>query len=571
MILQELDAYYRLLKKNQEGELPEMGFSSQKIHGMLQIDKSGKLIQLTDLREKKEKQAQPVVMEVPEPVKRTSNILPNFLWDNTGYVLGADKKKDQKKAREAFESFRKFHHKVGGDIDDDGMKAIIRFLDFWKPENAKKLEFWEELAGLNLVFRLHGDKKFIHQRPKLRTAWRRYQLSTSSGYKSHCLITGKHGQIARLHPSIKGVRGSQSSGASIVSFNIDAFRSYGKEQSFNAPISEEAVFTYTTALNHLLRFDSTHKVQIGDTTTVFWAEEKSVMENTVRSFFDTAIDKNEQTIRDVNLLLEAVRDGKEPRDIKLNIPFYILGLSPNAARISVRFWHVSSVGEMARLLGQHFQDLQIIKSFDDDQSFPGLRQLLRETAVLGKSDNISPLMEGALARAVLTGGLYPESLLSAVVTRIKSDRRINYLRASLLKGFLTRKYRILNKNAEVPMALDKNSTNVAYRLGMLFAVLEKIQRDANPNINTTIKDRFYGSASASPRAVMPQLIRLSQHHIKKAQRQAYHEPMIQNVLAGIEAFPPHLSLEEQGLFALGYYHQRKKFFTKKAKGKENEE
>lgn len=272
---------------------------------------------------------------------------------------------------------------------------------------------------------------------------------------------------------------------------------------------------------------------------------------------------------DIRLFLEAVRDGKMPSEIgDPDIKFYILGLSPNASRLSVRFWHVSTVGDIGARIGQHFKDLSIIKNYDSDPEFPGMWQLLRETAMLRKSDNISSVLAGSVMRSILTGTAYPQSLLTAIINRIRADQTVNYLRAALIKACLVRKYRITNKSMEVTMALNKESTNIAYLLGRLFAALEKAQKDAIPGANTTIKDRFYGSASATPRIVFPQLLRLAQHHIQKAEYGRNADKMIEEIMQGIQEFPAHLSLDDQGLFSIGYYHQRKAFYTKTAEKKE---
>jgi CRISPR-associated protein Csd1 len=271
----------------------------------------------------------------------------------------------------------------------------------------------------------------------------------------------------------------------------------------------------------------------------------------------------------IRLFLEAVRDGKMYSELgDPDIKFFILGLSPNASRLSVRFWHVSTVGDMAEKIGHHLRDLAIVRRFESDPEFPGMWRLLRQTAVQGKTENISPLLSGALMRSILTGSAYPESLLSAILGRIRADQEINYLRAAIIKACLVRKFRLNRIKKEVKMTLDKESTNVAYRLGRLFAVLEKTQQDAIPGANTTIKDRYYGSASATPRVVFPQLLRLAQHHIQKAEYGRWTDKMIEEIMCVLSEFPAHLSLDDQGMFAIGYYHQRQAFYAKSKVEKE---
>lgn len=267
---------------------------------------------------------------------------------------------------------------------------------------------------------------------------------------------------------------------------------------------------------------------------------------------------------DIRNFLKAVRDGQALPGIDPNVKFYILGLSPNASRLSVRFWHVSTIGDISAKIGQHFKDLSIIKTYNEDPEFPGMWHLLRETAVLRKTDNISPILVDAVIRSILTGAAYPQSLLASVINRIRADQTINYLRSAIIKACLVRKHRIKGIPMEVGMALNTENKSVAYRLGRLFAVLEKAQKDAIPGAGATIKDRFYGSAFATPRKVFPQLLRLAQHHIQKSAFGHLVDKKIEEIVEEIQDFPAHLNLYDQGLFALGYYHQRQAFFVKPA-------
>lgn len=563
MILQALNAYYNRLKDDSETDIPLPGFGRQKIHFALVVSRRGDLLQVRDLRETENKKQMPKQLTVPEAAKRSVNIAPNFMWDNTGYVLGADNKENAERSLQYFSTFKKLHHVLGDKLDDEGMDAVLRFLDSWKPDETSKLPYWGEMAGMNLVFQLDGDRQYMHERPKVQEAWLRYCQEDDSDQVATCLVSGRQAAIARLHPDIKGVRGAQTKGAALVSFNLDAFLSYGKKQNFNAPVSEGVAFAYTTALNHLLRFQSRQKVQLGDATTLFWTERESPVEGFMGVILDPRDDSGD--LKEIRDFLEAVRDGKEAPIVgDPGIKFYILGLSPNASRLSVRFWHVSTVGDISAKIGRHFKDLAIVRSYDNDREFPGMWELLRETAVLRKSDNISPVLAGAVIRSILTGAAYPQSMLTAVMNRLRADHSVNYLRAALIKAYLVRKHRITNRPMEVSMALDRETTNTAYRLGRLFAALEKAQRDAIPGASATIKDRFYGSASAMPRTVFPQLLRLAQHHIQKAEYGRSTDKTIEEIMQGVQEFPAHLSLDDQGMFALGYYHQRQALYVKAA-------
>lgn len=507
-------------------------------------------------------------MQVPFGGKRSGNgVNPYFMWDNTGYVLGVDGKGKPERAAKKFESFEELHQSIGKDSDDKGMRAVLRFLDRWSPERAVDLPYWDDMIDQNLVFRLDGSTEYIHERKPVKELWDNSMANSSSGHRGQCLVTGEQTAIPSTHLDIKGVRGAKSKGAAIVTFNLPAFRSYGKKQNYNAPVGETTAFAYVTALNRLLRYGSRQCVQIGDASTVFWTGRDSPVEGFLGFVFNPGDDKADE--QEVRQFLEAVRDGKKPGNIDdLDCPFYMLGLSPNQARISVRFWHVSTVDDISRKIGQHFNDLRLERSFDRDPEFPRMWQLLRQTAHLGKTDNIPPLLSGAFMQSILTGRPYPRSLLSTVIMRIRADGIINYLRAALIKAGLNRHARSTGRKEEISVTLDAKSTNTAYLLGRLFAALEKAQSDALPGINTTIKDRYFGSASATPRVVFPQLIRLAQHHLQKSEYGKYTDKLIEEIVQELQDFPAHLNLEEQGRFALGYYHQRQAFYRKHDKEQE---
>ena len=581
MILQALSGYYNRLFEG--GSVPSFGFSFEKIGFSFVLTAAGKLVQVLDLRDIDGRYVRYKMLQIPhtnEVNVRSSNVQPNFLVDKAMYILGMDKKTKPKRLKDAHNQYKKLFNEVTKGVKDEGIEAIRTFLETSKSENALLLDKWDDLAKDNsslIVFQLDGENAFIHDRPIIRDAWTTYLANKSTDDEAaqwaSCLVTGKKAKIQRLHAQFKGIKGGQSSGKSLVSFNKDktAFTSYGKEYSYNAPVSIEAEFRSSTALKYLLRFESRQKVQIGDAATVFWTERESPVEGFMGLILNPQDDSGD--LKEVRDFLEAVRDGKKlPEEINdTDMKFYILGLSPNASRLSVRFWHVSTVGDISAKIGQHFKDLSIVKNYDSDPEFPGMWQLLRETAVLRKSENISPVLSGSIIRSIMTGALYPQSLMTATIGRIRADQEISYLRAAVIKACLVRKYRINQISKEVTMALDKESTNVAYRLGRLFAVLEKAQRDAIPGANTTIKDRYYGSASATPSIVFPQLLRLSQHHIQKADYGYAADRMIEEIMQDIQRFPTHLNLDDQGLFAIGYYHQRKNFFTKSDKKEDNNE
>jgi CRISPR-associated protein Csd1 len=367
-------------------------------------------------------------------------------------------------------------------------------------------------------------------------------------------------------------------GANIVSVNnkneggsnagaTPAFASYGKQQAYNSPISKSAAFAYTTALNHLLGKDSRQRMQVGDASTVFWSSHASDFENEVADFFgEPPKDDPDRNTRAVGALLKSVETGALAKEESAN-RFYVLGLSPNASRIAVRFWMVDTVPNMAVRFCQHFEDIRIAHGPREPATL-SLFRLLVSTASLGKSENIPPNIAGDTMRAILEGRPYPQSLLQAAIRRIRADHELTYPRAALIKACINRGNRFKNTSntEELKVSLDLNNANIGYRLGRLFAVLEKLQSEANPGLNATIRDKFYGAASSTPVTVFGNLMRLKNHHLAKlenAGRRITFERLIAEVVSGFADFPSHLTLEDQGRFAIGYYHQMHAFYTKK--------
>jgi len=577
MILQALHGYYERMSTDPDSGMPPYGTSMENISFALVLDGDGNLRGIEDLREQEGKKLRPRKMLVPIAEKKASGIKPNFLWDTTNYVLCKDEKGKQDRTEQCHAAFIE-HMKTYCDPSDFGLAAVLKFLDHGD-KDISGFQNSEEIIGSNVVFRIEGERGFVHDRPAARKAWATCLNQKEQGVLGQCLITGECSKpIARLHPSIKGVRGAQSVGASIVSFNLSAFESYGKEQSINAPVSQEAAFCYVTALNYLLSPSNRQKITIGDATIVFWAERTSPAEDFLADLFDpssqsqqpeTTVDN--QTAIKLHDLLQAIRSGKHAVDIvpdlDESVHFYVLALAPNAARLSIRFWEVDTVGGLLHKIGRHFRDLEIIRQYDNDPEFPPLWLLLRQTATLNKSENISPVLAGGVARAMLTGGQYPQSLLPAVLGRIRAEHAVTYYRAALIKAFLTR-----NKQLEVPVSLDPARTDRPYLLGRLFAVLEKAQEEAVPGAGATIKDRYLASASANPGQVFHMLLKNAANHTAKLRKDpekkgiAFHyETMMQDIINAFSDFPTTMSSEEQGLFMIGYYHQRKDFFTKKNK------
>ncbi len=578
MILQSLNELYARLAEDPTYEIAPPGFSPQKISFRIVIKSDGTLVNIDDARKLDEKKKlQNDVMLVPGEAKPPgAGINPCFLWDNQTYLLGRQPEdKPDGFGQKRFEAFRKRHLELEATISSVEFSAVCRFLEKWSPERIPEFPNLSELGTGFGIFQIQGEKKSVHELAAIKNWWVRTMTAEEAGDSAQCLLTGEVAPIARLHPKIKGVVGAQAAGASLVSFNANAYESYGKSQSYNAPVSENAAFQYGTALNSLLTGPQSrkHRIRIGDTSTVFWTEKPTLMEDCLADIFSSGSQAAEEvpdiTKRaQIQRLLEAVRSGGNYQEFgEANTLFYILGLAPNAARLSIRFFHRSTTEELIAKLHEHQQCMQMVRQFTEqvgnrfpDPEFPAIWQILRETARV--ADEIPPLLSGALTRAIVEGTPYPEGLFSAIIRRIQADRTINYLRAATIKAVLVR-----NHNQTIPTMLDTESTDPAYLLGRLFSTLEKTQEDALGNVNAGVRDRFYSAASATPASVFPRLLRTYQHWLSKLNGGAKvnRERLVQEIMSSIgsSGFPNQFPLKKQGIFAIGYYHQRKDFFTKK--------
>lgn len=573
MILQALTRYYEDLLSR--GEIAAPGWSPAKISYALCLNGAGDLEQVIPTMEEvtkgKKTVLQPQTFSLPAAVKRTVGIGANFLWDNSSYLLGVDQKGKPERSRDCFAAAAQKHHAALDGVDSPIARAILTFFDTWQPEHAAEHpaltgQFEEVTAGANLLFRVDGC--YPQKDDAIRAAWQSYRESSDpDAVRMQCLVTGREDEITATHPAIKGVRNAQSSGAALVSFNAPAFCSYGREQNFNAPVGKYAAFAYTAALNHLLA-DRKNVQLIGDTTVVCWAEGA---DPAYQSFFGTACFGAETGLSDDDLraALKRLAEFKPCDDLGIdpNRPFYILGLAPNAARLSVRFFLRDSFGRLMKNVNAHYERLEIVRPAYAKTNILPLWAMLRETVNLNSRDKSpSPAMAGAATRAVFSGGPYPASLLEAVMLRIRAERNITWGRAAIIKA-----YYLKNPHKDCPkevltVSLNEASTDTAYTLGRLFSVYEAVQQAANPGINTTIKDKYFNSAAAMPAGIFPVLNNLCQKHLRKldGRQRVYYDKQIMT-LKGIlgESYPMRMTLAQQGSFDLGYYHQTQKRYTKK--------
>ncbi|NTV15701.1 MAG: type I-C CRISPR-associated protein Cas8c/Csd1 [Desulfobulbaceae bacterium] len=589
MILQALAKYYDRLAE--EGGVATEGFKRVDIPFLIVLNKGGEFVGLHDTRTQSGKKLIAKPFLVPAERGRSGSKawqVTNLLWDHYGYVLGWPKSESEKDKEMASKQHGTFVAEVkrlhATYPDDEEIGAVVSFLEVGNFDDVFTHPTWKECAkipGCNLTFQLKDQIRLVCANESVNA----FVASDGGGSETEddeddgggegdvegfCLISGQEGPIVRL-TSRTPIPGAKSN-AKIVSFQKNmGFDSYGKLQGYNAPISKKAAFAYATALNEMLAKNSRQKIFVGDATTVFWAENKSEIEDIFADLFGEPAKENpEQATMAIRMLYEAPKAGG-PLLSEDYTRFYVLGLAPNAARIAVRFWHAGTVGETARQIRQHFDDCSIVHG-PKQPEFLSLGNMLRSTAPstakhpYGDPEKIQPNLVGEFMKAILAGIPYPQTLLAAAIRRCRSEREISYPRAALIKAVLVRAARLRNSpEKEVCMSLDTDNTNIGYRLGRLFATLEKIQEEASPGLNATIRDRFYGSASGSPVAAFPHLMKLKNHHLSKLDnrgRAVNLEKTITEIMGGIADFPSHLSLQDQGRFAVGYYHQRQAFFTK---------
>lgn len=585
MILQALAGLYDRL--DARGDVPPYGFSNEGISFVVVLGRDGSPVGVQSLQDTSGKHRRPSRRLVPQRVKRSVNVKSDFLWGNTVYVLGVKRGPTGAPIparRGEHEAFKRFHRELLDGWDDEGLHAVLRFLDRWRPESYEALPHADEMldTNANVVFMLDGDRRrFVHDRDAARAAWERH-LSSARAESGPCLVTGGRAvPLARLHPSIRGVMGAPGTGASLVSFNESAFESHGRRQGANAPVSEMAAFKYGSALNTLLSPGSRRRIRIGNTTVLFWAEAAAgegaaeAAEGACLLLAEPPATDDGETAQ-VRGLLEKVAAGRPLREAQPGCQddtrFYVLGLEANRARLAVRFWFETTIGEIASRIGQHWRDLRLEPA--PWRTPPAAWRLLRETAVQRKPENIPPALVGTLARAIFTGVAYPRSLLLAVISRLRADGTVSGLRVAVVKACIRRAERLphASETEDCLVSLDPNSDNVPYLLGRLFAVFVYAEK-AVAKRSATISDKWLGSASSAPSRAFPSLMLGFRRNVSKlakgdgksrgagvrADRAAAE---IVDRLPSPGDLPSFLAPENQGRFFVGYYHQERALYTK---------
>lgn len=571
MILQSLVNYYEGLMVR--GELAPAGWSTENVSYALELASDGSLVSIVSLKWRDGKKMVPQKMRVPTRVGRTSTkTVSNFMCDNAKYFLGYDNK-DPIRARKCFQAAAQLHEKLLWDVEDDAVRALLNFFARWdvtKVGDHPQIQPYKEdlLKGKNLIFSYNGT--YLQDLPGVQEVWQRHLLEKNDDLMGRCMVTGKEDQIAVLHPSVKGIRAAKPSGASLVSYNAPAFCSFGKDQGRNAPVSEYAANAYGEALKHLIE-NMSFKQYIGDTAVLCYALDGNDCYGSAFDEFLFGAD-GKYTEAELNEMIRQLCEGKcveyDQEQLDPDMKFYILGIAPNAARLSVRFFLTDTFGMFVENIRLHQKRLAIDRGNRDSEKNIPVYSIFAET--YGEGRKGSPVLAGELVRSIINNTYYPATLINAIDVRIRADHKINDVRAAIIKA-----YYIKNKNPYISkevltVGLNKEAKDTAYNLGRLFAVLEGIQKLANPGISATIKDKFFGSASAIPATTFPNLINLAQKHLRKIDGglKVRYEKQLGEIMGNIEDFPATLNMPQRGAFQLGYYHQIQELYKKSEKKEE---
>ena len=562
MILRALYDYY-----NRCDNLPAKGMEEKEIGFLLVLSPEGRFLRFEDCRLEKDRAR---IYLVKKHVGRSSAAVANYLYDNSAYVLGYSDKTNGKEQL-YFDTFKEKVETIAKVFPDN--KDIYAIQAFYKNSRDSIIQtvsqdvLWEDIRKnlskkySTFSFRIEGDLKIVAEKKEI------LQLEEcDSSDAKFCLVSGKYGVPVDTTTATM-IPGSQAI-AKLVAFQVNSgYDSYGKTKCGNAPISEEAEFAYTTALNSMLQKGSRNKFMLGNRTFVFWASSKNEAaveaENSLfelLGYSEEVKDDPNANIMKARKVFESIYSGLLKTE--LDDRFYILGLAPNSARIAVVYWSETTLKDFAGKILNHFNDMEIHDTRKDKKPYMGIREIISSVTLGGKISDATPNLPEAVVKSIFQGLPYPQTLYSACVRRIRAEQKLTITRAAIIKAYLNRQS---NNNKKIDIMLDKDNNNQGYLCGRLFAVLDKIQEDAN-NISS-IRERYMNAASATPSAVFATILNLSVHHSEKLDegRRIYFEKIKQEILDKVSAdgFPTHLDLQDQGRFFVGYYHQRQDFFTSK--------
>ena len=577
MILKALYDYY-----NRCGNLPAPGMEEKEIGFVIVISKEGKFLRFEDCRTDKTIGR---VYLVKKHVSRSSAAVANYLYDNSAYVLGYSDKDDSEKNQLYFNTFvEKVQSILDRMPDNSDIRTLMNFYSQGREAIHSEVEqdpLWEDIKK-NLSkkysvfsFRIEGDLRILAEKKEL--------MQTNEGTKNDnsrglCMVTGVQGELVDTTTATM-IQGSQAT-AKLVAFQVNSgYDSYGKEKCGNAPISHEAEFAYTTALNTMLRRDSRNKFTVGNRTFVFWASSNDkAAEQAEESLFDLLgyseekKDNPNAKIEQVRKVFTAIYSGS--LSTSLEDRFYILGLAPNSARIAVVYWSETPLRDFAGKILRHFDDMEIIDTRKDRKPYMGIKDILSAVTLGGKQSEATPNLPESIIKSIFLGTPYPYTLLSACIRRIRAEsgdgNAARITRIAIIKAFLNRQ-NVNDKRMEI--MLDKRNTNQGYLCGRLFAVLDRIQEDANGI--SSIRERYMNAASSTPSSVFATILNLSSHHLENLSnegKKVFYEKLKQEIIDKIssDGFPAHLDLQDQGRFFVGYYHQRQDFFNKKEENNNDE-
>lgn len=577
MILKALYDYY-----NRCGNLPAPGMEEKEIGFVIVISKEGKFLRFEDCRTDKTIGR---VYLVKKHVSRSSAAVANYLYDNSAYVLGYSDKDDSEKNQLYFNTFvEKVQSILDRMPDNSDIRTLMNFYAQGREAIHSEVEqdpLWEDIKK-NLSkkysvfsFRIEGDLRILAEKKELMQTNEGTRNDNSRGL---CMVTGVQGELVDTTTATM-IQGSQAT-AKLVAFQVNSgYDSYGKEKCGNAPISHEAEFAYTTALNTMLRRDSRNKFTVGNRTFVFWASSNDkAAEQAEESLFDLLgyseekKDNPNAKIEQVRKVFTAIYSGS--LSTSLEDRFYILGLAPNSARIAVVYWSETPLRDFAGKILRHFDDMEIIDTRKDRKPYMGIKDILSAVTLGGKQSEATPNLPESIIKSIFLRTPYPYTLLSACIRRIRAEsgdgNAARITRIAIIKAFLNRQ-NVNDKRMEI--MLDKRNTNQGYLCGRLFAVLDRIQEDANGI--SSIRERYMNAASSTPSSVFATILNLSSHHLENLSnegKKVFYEKLKQEIIDKIssDGFPAHLDLQDQGRFFVGYYHQRQDFFNKKEENNNDE-
>jgi len=590
MILQSLVHYYEM--QAAAGVLPIPGWSPARVSYALDLTDSGEIENVISLKVPDESGRKMIPQSIILPVqeKRSSGIKPNFLCDNSFFLLGfrqeekedADKEKNrykkeknEKHGKECFKASAEFHVQLLSSCKNPAAIALVNFFNTWDPEKFTSVfqdeKQQKDISAGNIVFLYKGQ--YLHEIEEIRQIWQDYYSAPSEGEKRVCLVTGRKEVPTRIHPNIKGIPGAEPSGASLVSFNSPVLCSYGHKQGMNAPISEYAAFAYSTALNHLI---ATQHTRIGNITVLFWAENA---EDKYRSLMDFCCWGNTREQYNEEDLINAVKSICCGNPVELNgelidpnMKFYILGIAPNAARLSVRFFLQNSFGSFIKNVNEHQERLRLLQTGKYQKKTIHVWEIINAVLNKKKKSPSNPQLEQELIKSIFNNTPYPVSLLKQAENRIYADHDVDTIRVGIIKAYHLKKLNSGISKEVLQMGLNPDSNSAPYVLGRFFFLLESIQESVNSDINASFKDKYFNYASIYPAKVFPSMIKTSQYYLKKLKdnrKLIYYDKQLMELIDKLDGeFPKHLNQNERGEFMIGYYHQKVKRYTKKEENKE---